>query len=80
MTAEPTTAEHRYGSQVTILDNPLVATAIARLGREDVSRGEVLDQLRLVYTALTLELAQDLPRTEVAWPTRMAPLHPDEGV
>jgi uracil phosphoribosyltransferase len=80
MSSEPTPAEHRYGPQVTILDNPLIATAIARLGRDDVTRGEVWDQLRLVYTALTLELARGLPRTEVAWPTRMAAAHPREGV
>lgn len=80
MTADSNLAEHRYGPQVAILDNPLVSTAVARLGRADVSRGEVWDQLRLVYTALTLELTQGLPRTEVAWPTRMAEFHPEAGV
>jgi len=41
--------EHRYGPRVHILDNPLLATALAHLSSPKVSHAELMGHLRMIY-------------------------------
>lgn len=73
--------EHRYGDQVHILDNAYLLTAIARLSSQEVAHPEMTYLLRLVYQSLMVAAAGNVLPTEWAErPTRMAELHPREGV
>ncbi len=73
--------EHRYGERVHILDNPLINSALARIGSPDVSRIELYAHLRLVYSALAVEaFGRELPSVPFATPTRMAASQPKAGV
>jgi uracil phosphoribosyltransferase len=73
--------EHRYGSAVRILDNPVIASALARIGSPEVSRVELYAHLRLVYTTLAVNaFGRLLPTVDSATPTRMAEFEPEAGV
>ena len=77
----PGECDHYYGERVHLLDNALIQTAIARLGNEGSRRAELYRLLELVYHTLAVEaLGRELPRAEVEVTTRMAELHPVEGV
>jgi uracil phosphoribosyltransferase len=74
-------AVHRYGPRVQVLDNPLLHSALARIGTPEVPLVELYAHLRTVYTALCLEaLGRELPRRDLVVPTRMAAAEPVAGV
>ena len=74
-------SEHGYGERVTIFDDPVTATLLARLGSPDSTRAEVLANLRSVYAGLCAEAAVDrLPRVRREVPTRMEEKHPGTGI
>lgn len=73
--------DHYYGERVHLIDNPLVRSAIARLGSPDARRAELYRLLELVYHSLAADaLGRELPRSEQTVETRMAEFHPAEGV
>ena len=72
---------HAYGPKVHILDNVYLLTALARLSGQDVRHPEMTSIVRDVYKALMVTVAgQEFPRVKGEMPTRMAGLHPAEGV
>ena len=73
--------DHRYGPRVRVLDNPVIASALNRVGSPDVQRTELYAQLRLIYTNLaTWAFGEMLPTAQVESPTRMAETLPEQGV
>ncbi len=82
--ARPTAAgecAHAYGPRVHLLDNPLLNSAVARLGAPETSRAELFALLRAVYDGLlTAALGAEWPRVERRVPTRMAAVHGERGV
>ena len=72
--------EHGYGPRVHLVGDPWSATALARLGSEEVRHPELMALVRALYTGLAQRaLGAELPTVEVDVPTRMAALHPDAG-
>lgn len=73
--------EHRYGPRVHILDNPLLATALAHLSSPKVSHAELMGHLRMIYRTLCVHACGcELPTAAAQATTRMAERHPDAGV
>ncbi len=73
--------EHRYGPRVHILDDAWLLTALARISAPDTPHPQLLSLLRSVYRDLTVAVAgRELPTTGAEIPTRMAAVHPGEGV
>jgi uracil phosphoribosyltransferase len=73
--------EHRYGPRVHILDNPLLATALAHLSNPKVSHAGLMGHLRMIYRTLCVHACGcELPTAQVQAPTRMAERHPDAGI
>jgi uracil phosphoribosyltransferase len=73
--------EHRYGPKVHLLDNVYLLTALARLSGPAVRHPEMTSIVRDVYRALLVAVAgREFPRAPGELPTRMAELHPAEGV
>lgn len=73
--------EHRYGPRVHVLDNLYLLTALARLGNASMQHPELTGTLRRIYQVMLATVAgHELPRLRAEVPTRMAELHPREGV
>lgn len=73
--------EHRYGPRVHILDNPLIATALANLSSPEVGHGEMMGHLRMIYQSLCVHACgRELPVADSEVPTRMAERHPEAGI
>jgi uracil phosphoribosyltransferase len=73
--------EHRYGAQVHILDNRFLLTALARLSSPQVRHPEMAGILRQVYQTMLVNVAgREFPAVRAEVPTRMAEVHPHEGV
>jgi uracil phosphoribosyltransferase len=72
---------HGYGDRVHVLDNVHLLTLLARLGGVEVRHPEMIGLLRTIYRAmLVLVAGRELPSVDAAIPSRMAELHPAEGV
>ncbi len=64
--------EHRYGPKVHILDSPVLATWLARIGSPETPIPELRPLLRHIYEALLLAaIAGEFPTREAEVPTRM---------
>ena len=76
-TAMAATLAHRYGSNVTVFDDPFLSTLLARIGSPDTGTAEVPALVRSAYGRLLQEvLAARFPRREQRLATRMAALEP----
>lgn len=72
--------EHRYGSNVHIVSDPLVLLELARLGRKETRQPELNRLVREIYRhLLRVVVAAEFPRQRMAVPTRMID-HTDRGV
>jgi uracil phosphoribosyltransferase len=72
---------HGYGPRVHILDNVYLLSALARIGSPGVRLHELGALLRTVYQSLLVTAAgQEFPRVGAEVATRMASVHPGEGV
>ena len=68
---------HRYGPDVHLLDDPFLATLLARIGSPDVSTAELPGLVRSAYARLCQEvLAREFPVRSVRSPTRMTASEP----
>lgn len=75
------TMEHAYGPRVQVTGDGWSLAALARLGSPDVRHTELLALVRSLYRGLAQRaFGAELPTVDVSVPTRMADLHPDEGV
>jgi len=73
--------EHAYGSRVNVVGDGWSLSALARLGSPDVRHTELLALVRSLYRGLAQRVfGAELPTLDVSIPTRMAALHPEEGV
>ncbi|MBI2924038.1 MAG: uracil phosphoribosyltransferase [Planctomycetes bacterium] len=73
--------EHAYGPHIHILSNPYSMSLLARLGSPRTSQPVVNELVRRLYSdLLTHVVCAEFPLVTVAEPTRMAALHPKEGV
>ncbi|HIF39765.1 MAG TPA: uracil phosphoribosyltransferase [Planctomycetes bacterium] len=73
--------EHRYGPRVHILDNPLLASALAHLSGPKVSHAGLMGYLRMIYRTLCVHACgRELPTAMVQAATRMAERHPAAGI
>lgn len=71
---------HLYGEQVHILADPYLLSLLARLCHPETFQPQINRLLEVIYRHMTgLVVAHELPRIEVASPTRMVSYHP-EGV
>ncbi len=69
----PPEIEHRYGSNVHLVDDPLALAFVGRLGSPECQQPEVGRILRLLYQHLSwAAIAAEFPRETVERPTRMA--------
>ncbi len=69
--------EHRYGSNVHLLDDPLAWTVLARLCARDTQQPEVGRLVRFLYEKLAhAVVAAEFPRTRLDVPTRMVTSSP----
>ncbi len=72
--------EHRYGPGFHILDDPVIATYLARLCARTTVQPRINALVRKLYEALVLEVALcEFPRTRTSVATRMADVT-DRGV
>src|SRR5688572_27930518 len=70
--------EHRYGSNVHLIDDPLAWTQLARLCARETIQPEVGQLVRVLYEKLAqVVLAAEFPRERVAVPTRMSVKSPE---
>jgi uracil phosphoribosyltransferase len=77
----PREIEHRYGSNVHLLDDPLAWSLLARLGAPETGQPEVGQLVRTLYDQLVrVVVAAELPRERSSVKTRMVTAHPAEGV
>jgi uracil phosphoribosyltransferase len=77
---QPPSIEHRYGSRVHILKDPLALTMLARVCQKGVHQPEVNRLIGELYRALVHDVvATEFPRRQVAVPTRMID-HTPRGV
>ncbi|MEZ5979096.1 MAG: uracil phosphoribosyltransferase [Planctomycetota bacterium] len=68
--------EHAYGERARVLDDPFVATLLARVSSADTARSDVLHALRTVYGVLCAWSASELlPTTHGEFATRMHDQH-----
>ena len=73
--------DHAYGPNVHILDNVYLLTALARLSGTEVRHPEMTSIVRDVYKAMLVAVVgREFPRVRGEVDTRMAELHPREGV
>jgi uracil phosphoribosyltransferase len=73
--------EHRYGSRVHLLDDPLAWTLLGRACAPEVGQPEVGRLVASLYALLVhVVLAAELPRERISAKTRMVTQHPAEGV
>jgi uracil phosphoribosyltransferase len=73
-----TEIEHKYGSNVHLLDDPVCWTQLARLCARDTLQPEVGQLVRSLYQRLAqVVLASEFPRERVAVPTRMVIKSPE---
>lgn len=64
--------EHYYGERVHILQNPFLLSVLARLGAPETKGPEVAELVRIVYSAMLIQMAaRELPIQSAAVPTRM---------
>ena len=72
LTFAPPEIEHRYGSGVHLLADPVALTLLARLGSKGVTQPEVGTLCAALYRSLAhTVLAAEFPRRMAASPTRM---------
>jgi uracil phosphoribosyltransferase len=72
---------HQYGPSVHLLDDPFVATLLARVGSPDTSTAELPALVRTAYQRLMQEvLAREFPRRSSSLPTRMTAQEPAAAV
>lgn len=70
--------EHKYGSNVHLLDDPLSWTQLTRLCARETIQPEVGKLVRVLYERLAqVVLAAEFPRERVAVPTRMVIKSPE---
>ncbi len=70
--------EHRYGSNVHILDDPFLFTTLARLCRSDCKQPMVNSLLNTLYRELAKYVVnREFPLKEVTLETRMKAYHPE---
>jgi uracil phosphoribosyltransferase len=70
--------EHRYGSNVHLLDDPLAWSLLTRACSPSTTQPEFGRLVRILYEGLTrVVLAAELPRERVDAPTRMFSAHPE---
>ena len=75
---KPSEIEHKYGSHVHLLDDPLAWTQLARLCARETIQPEVGQLVRALYEKLAqVVLAAEFPRERVAVPTRMSVKSPE---
>ena len=73
--------EHRYGERVTLLDDPWMHSALARIGAPDTRHIEMMALLRSAYQGLGQRaFSLHLDRAMQTVPTRMGESHPERGV
>ena len=69
---------HRYGDDVHLIDDPVAWTLLARLCARETAQPDVGRLVRTLYEMLCrVVLAEVLPRTRVAVPTRMVGSSPE---
>jgi uracil phosphoribosyltransferase len=77
----PPEIEHRYGSNVHLLDDPLAWTLLARLCARDTQQPEVGRLVRFLYEKLAhAVVAAEFPRARLDVPTRMVTSSPQAVV
>jgi uracil phosphoribosyltransferase len=77
----PTEIEHRYGSNVHLLDDPVAWTLLARLCALETTQPEVGRLVRSLYEQLAhAVVAAELPRARLDVPTRMVTSSPQAVV
>jgi uracil phosphoribosyltransferase len=77
----PSEIEHRYGSSVHLLDDPLAWTQLARLCARDTAQPEVGRLVRALYERLAeVVVAAEFPRARMDVPTRMVTSSPEAVV
>lgn len=72
--------EHRYGPNVHILGDAWTRSALAQISAPDLGQIELIALLRRIYEHLVLSACAELPTVQCSIATRMAKLHPVEGV
>ena len=73
--------EHNYGSSVHILSHPWAMTILDQLCSPDTTQPAVNELVEQAFGWLLTEVSsRELAMHTVESPTRMAPLHPKEGV
>ncbi len=74
----PSEVQHKYGTNVHLLDDPLAWTQLARLCARETIQPEVGKLVRVLYEKLAqVVLAAEFPRVRVAVPTRMVVKAPE---
>jgi len=74
----PPEVEHRYGSQVHLLDDPLAYTLLARVCAHATQQPDVGRLVRVLYEELAhAVMAAELPRARLDVPTRMVASSPE---
>ncbi len=77
----PSEIEHRYGTNVHLLDDPVAWTLLARVCARDTQQPEVGRLVRVLYEALAgVVIAAEFPRTRLDVPTRMVVSSPEAVV
>lgn len=79
MSFVPSQIEHRYGSNVFILNNPFLLTLLNRLCQEETTQPTINDSIEILYSQLLATAAgNELEREQVKTPTRMTQFHSDQ--
>lgn len=70
--------EHRYGTNVHILDDPCMSSWLAQLCSPDTFQPQINSLVEYLYADLVkTALNAEFPRRPVRMPTRMTAVHPD---
>lgn len=73
--------EHLYGENVHILADPFLLSHLARLCSEETEQPVINELITTLYLSLLKTVVnQEFPTRQAEIRTRMAPLHPQEGI
>src|SRR5689334_5512611 len=73
--------EHRYGKNIHILSDPFLLSHLSQLCSPTTFQPTINELVEAIYSNLVKIIANnEFPRKSMSVPTRMAEMHPNEGV